>query len=105
MAQHYNLWGQVDQDQLGNNVPQNASVINLSVTVSHQKKEQAQKLGSNQIFETLLLLAIQIRRNKSLKWSQLKIATVNNNFMNDFIKHIIYKSLLLYWFCIFPSYN
>ena len=25
--------------------------------------------------------------------------------MNDFIKHIIYKSLLLYWFCIFPSYN
>ena len=67
------LWDQVDQDQLGNNVPQNASVINHSVTVSHQKKEQAQKLGSNQIFETQPSPAIQIQRNNSLKWSWPKM--------------------------------
>ena len=42
-------WGLADLDQLGNSAQQSASVSNPSVIASHQKKEQAQKLGSNQI--------------------------------------------------------
>ena len=60
-------WDLVDLDQLGSNVQQSASVNNHSVIVFHQKKEQAQKLGSNQISEIRPSLAIQIPRNKSSK--------------------------------------
>ena len=58
------LWGQADPQTHGNDVQPIVFVINHFVTVSHLKKEWAQKLGSNLILEIQQSPVIQIQRNK-----------------------------------------